>query len=113
MVIDSLDGDTYERSVQPVNLTYEGNTNYMNSMNSFMDHVWDGFYTGQTRLSRFPGVISAGKTYSTFFTGTPPNSMRYIINLAEPNAWIINTIHYLNGGYFNVFAKTQGASNDV
>ena len=28
-------------------------------INSMMDHVWDGFYTGQTRLSRFPAMIEA------------------------------------------------------
>ena len=48
---DSLDGDTEDRSVQPVKITnFDG---YTNILNSFMDQTWDGFCTGQLRLSRF------------------------------------------------------------
>lgn len=31
--------------------------NYVNTLNEFMDHTWDSFYTGQIRLARFPAVI--------------------------------------------------------
>lgn len=53
LLFESLDADTYDRSVQPVIITNEA-TGYSNKINSMMDHVWDGFYTGQKRLSRFP-----------------------------------------------------------
>ena len=53
LLFESLDADTMDRSVQPITLTSE-ETGYENTINSFMDHVWDGFYTGQVRLSRFP-----------------------------------------------------------
>lgn len=45
-----------------------------NMINSFMDHVWDGFYTGQTRLSRFPIIAYSppGAVYDIVYTGTPP-----------------------------------------
>jgi hypothetical protein len=52
LLIDSLDEDTEDRSVQPVVIT--NSDGYRNVLNSFMDHTWDGFYTGQKRLSRFP-----------------------------------------------------------
>jgi len=49
------------------------NTNMANKLNSMMDHVWDGFYTGQKHLSRFPGLIDATPRsfYNLTFTGSP------------------------------------------
>lgn len=44
-----------------------------------MDHVWDGFYTGQLRLSRFPGQLETGKDYTIEMAGTPPKKMRYTL----------------------------------
>jgi len=59
LLFESLDGDKRDRSVQPVKIS--GLTNgYYNVLNSFMDHSWDGFYTSQKRLSRFPAQIEAG-----------------------------------------------------
>ena len=49
----TLTGRLSDRSVQPVIITNDA-TGYSNKLNSMMDHVWDGFYTGQKRLSRFP-----------------------------------------------------------
>lgn len=45
LLFESLDADTEDRSVQPVRVTNEA-TGYANVVNSMMDHVWDGFYTG-------------------------------------------------------------------
>jgi len=39
------DDDWEDRSVQPVYITSE-ETGFSNKLNSMMDHVWDGFYTG-------------------------------------------------------------------
>ena len=46
-----------------------------------MDHVWDGFYTGQTRLSRFPILVYAprGAVYDVVYTGTPAKKMFYTL----------------------------------
>ena len=46
-----------DRSFIPLNITNASIPNYNNKLNSFMDHVWDGFYTGQKRLSRFISVV--------------------------------------------------------
>lgn len=55
LLFESLDADTSDRTIQPMKLTsLENNYSYENTVNSMMDHVWDGFYTGQLRLSRFP-----------------------------------------------------------
>ena len=63
LLAESLDGDTWDRSVQPILITNE-ETGYSNKLNSAMDHVWDGFYTGQLRLSRFPAQIHAQGDYT-------------------------------------------------
>lgn len=71
LLFESLDADKMDRSVQPVIITNQA-TGYMNKLNSFMDHVWDGFYTGQVRLSRFPSQIETLGDYEVDYTGTPP-----------------------------------------
>lgn len=44
-----------------------------------MDHVWDGFYTGQVRLSRFFSIIdgSPNSVYNIVFTGSPSKNFRF------------------------------------
>lgn len=64
MLFESLDADTEDRSIQPVHITCE-DSGYKNKLNAFMDHMWDGFYTGQKRLSRFPAQIETdGSDYT-------------------------------------------------
>jgi hypothetical protein len=45
LLFESLDPDTMDRSLQPIEIYSEGSKFYT-KVNSFMDHVWDGFYTG-------------------------------------------------------------------
>lgn len=45
LYFESLDADTEDRSVQPIYVTNEA-TGAKNVLNSMMDHMWDGFYTG-------------------------------------------------------------------
>jgi hypothetical protein len=52
----------------------------MNSkLNTMMDHVWDGFYSGQTRESRFPAVVYAykGSVYNLTYSGSPAKKQRF------------------------------------
>jgi hypothetical protein len=72
MYFDSLDADTEDRTMSPIYIKLDG-TPIANKINSMMDHTWDGFYTGQKHLSRFPGVLDAiPKTlYNLTFTGSP------------------------------------------
>lgn len=76
LVFESLDPDTMDRSIQPINILNE-ETGFNNTVNSYMDHVWDGFYTGQLRLSRFPVQLETGEDYTVEMAGTPPKKMRY------------------------------------
>jgi hypothetical protein len=50
-----------------------------NKLNSEMDHGWDGFYTSQKRLTRFPAIVDAhmGSTYDIVYTGTPPKKQLF------------------------------------
>lgn len=64
LVAESLDGDTFERSIMPVYYTSEGEAGawthagfFNNTLNSFMNHAADGFYQAQLRMSRFPGIL--------------------------------------------------------
>jgi flagellar basal body-associated protein FliL len=52
-------------------------TGFNNTLNSMMDHMWDGFYTGQVRMSRFPGILSTDADYTIEMSGTPPKVMRF------------------------------------
>ena len=55
-MFESEDLDTEDRSMQPIYIGLDG-SKMSNKLNSMMDHTWDGFYTGQKRLSRFPALI--------------------------------------------------------
>jgi len=46
------DDDWEDRNVAPVWLTNE-ETGYSNKLNHQMDHVWDGFYTGQLHKQQY------------------------------------------------------------
>ena len=62
-----------------------------------MDHVWDGFYTGQTRLSRFPGLVAAGgrdAVYDIVYTGTPAKKQRYKLLSQDLRAAMVVRIAY-------------------
>jgi len=46
LLFESEDPDRMDRSMQPIYVKKEG-TGMENKLNSFMDHVWDGFYSSQ------------------------------------------------------------------
>lgn len=77
-MFESLDADNRDRSMQPIYVQMQG-TEMNNKLNSYMDHVWDGFYSGQVRESRFPAVVYApkGSVYNLTFTGSPAKKMRF------------------------------------
>jgi len=87
LMFESQDADKYDRAVAPVYIANEG-TSINTTINSFMDHIWDGFYTGQVRLSAFPSLILAPQGEDTVteitMTGSPPNKMKF--NLYEQGA---------------------------
>jgi len=70
-----------------------------------MDHVWDGFYTGQLRMSRFPAQIESGVDYTVQLTGTPPGSMRFNLHTDIGASKI--KIPYPNAGAYAVYVNNN------
>jgi len=61
------------------------------------DHVWDGFYTGQTRLSRFPIIVYAPPgtaVYDIVYTGTPAKKMKYFLESQNEQLAMVVRIAY-------------------
>jgi len=92
---ESKDADFMDRAVQPVYTKMQG-TEISNKLNAQMDHVWDGFYTGQLRQTRFPSIIDAGKgsTYDITYTGTPPKKQVFELYSMDPEAEVVVRIAY-------------------
>ena len=80
LLFESLDEDRQDRSMQPIYVKKQG-TGMENNLNAMMDHVWDGFYTGQIRLQRFPSVFQGerGSIYDLNFTGSPAKHMQFTL----------------------------------
>lgn len=72
LLFESEDADARDRGMQPIYVQMQG-TEMNSKLNAFMDHVWDGFYTGQVRESRFPAIVYApkGSVYNLTYTGSP------------------------------------------
>lgn len=102
LLFESEDPDKFDRSLQPVYLEFNGDATARNKLNSYMDHVWDGFYAGQIRRSRFPGLVYGGKQagkagaplYTIVFTGTPAKKFRFTFLSHSKTAGITVKIAY-------------------
>lgn len=75
---ESLDPDAWDRTISPIYVMLQG-TKIKNKLNSHMDHVWDGFYTGQKHMSRYPSIIDGtpGSVYDLEYSGSPPKKQRF------------------------------------
>ena len=67
-----------------------------NKLNAFMDHVWDGFYSGQVRESRFPAVVYApkGSVYNITYSGSPAKSQRFELKSLDSKSGMTIRIAY-------------------
>lgn len=90
-----MDDDKNDRSIQPV-YVQKLDTQMNNKLNSMMDHCWDGFYTCQFRLSRFPAIVDASpqSVYDIMMTGTPPKKMRFQLRTDNKQGGMTIRIHY-------------------
>jgi parallel beta-helix repeat protein len=106
LVFESLDGDVEDRTFSPIQYRGEGDYSaFNNTLNSFMDHCWDGHYTCQKRLSRFPGMLQLNRAYEIWFTGTQPGNSRYTIEGAsEATDYLILKIDFSKSIVYNVYA---------
>lgn len=67
-----------------------------NKVNSYMDNVWDGFYSGQERLTRFPIIVYAptGALYDIVYTGSPPKKQKFTLTSQNKDLAMIVRIAY-------------------
>jgi hypothetical protein len=75
-----LDADTLDRTVSPFIITSPDIPLYSNVLNSFMDHILEGLYIGQKKLTKFPGIVQVDKKYILSYSGTPPSNQRFKLN---------------------------------
>jgi hypothetical protein len=96
LVWESLDADNRDRGMQPIHIAMEG-TEMDNKVNAMMDHVWDGFYAGQVRESRFFAIVwpPKGSVYNmTFAGGSPAKKMRFEMRSDSNNVGMTVRIAY-------------------
>lgn len=88
-----------KRMVSPI-IVESVNLTAVNRLNSFMDHIWDGFYTGQLRMSRWPALIQTGNNfvYNINYTGTAPSVQRFTL-IADAGAVIVRIRYTRPGAY--------------
>lgn len=98
------DPDWEDRNVAPVWITNEA-TGYANKLNHQMDHVWDGFYTGQMHKQQYSAVMDARGNYTIEYTSTPFKNMRY--QLRSNKGKIKVKVQYWNAGSYEVYANGQ------
>ena len=98
LLFESNDADSWDRAMQPIYVrdhVKDGKYKMNNRLNAYMDHVWDGFYTGQVRMSRFPALVQGDKgVYDLEFTGTPAKKMKFLFKSLFPNTGLTIRIAY-------------------
>jgi len=107
LYFDSLDDDSWDRSVQPVMITKENDSSFLNVLNSNMDHQNINGYASQRRQSRFPSQIEVSGSYTVDFTGTPPKEMRFNLDAHVKGNGIKIHIDYPNAGSYAVYADNN------
>jgi hypothetical protein len=75
-----------------------------NKLNSFMDHTWDGFYSGQIRITRFPTLVDAyrGSVYDIVYTGTPPKKQLFELYADGTDIGMVVRIAYPSAAAYQV-----------
>jgi len=106
LVFQNDDWDSVDRNLAPIYVKEEG-TEMNNKLNSYMDHIWDGFYSGQQRVSRYPVLVNAkrGTTYDVEYTGSTPKNQTFNLKSQNSAAALILRVFYPDTGSFSVYAN--------
>jgi len=89
VIIESMDGDKWNRTFSPLNITSFDVGNgfafksynygaFRNDLNEYEDMTWEGFYRDNFHLSRFGSIIYTGQYYNLTATGTPPTKLSIV-----------------------------------
>jgi len=108
LFFENDDWDALDRTFAPIYVKQEG-TEINNKINSYMDHVWDGFYVGQIRYSRYPVIVDAkrGNSYDLEYTGNTPKNQTFTLKSQNRDAGIIVRVFYPDTGSFSVHANEE------
>ena len=98
------DPDWEERNVSPVYVMDE-ETGFNNKVNIMMDHMWDGFYTGQKHKSQMNTLLQSNRNYTIEYTSTPFKNMRY--KLMGGSGFTKIRVHYWDAGSYHVYVKNK------
>lgn len=104
LLATAKDKDQEDRNVAPMYVTNPG-TGYYNKINSYMDHVWDGFYTGQLHKSQFPVLLENQGFYQIEYTGTPFKHMVYKM-IAKKGQIKVRAL-YWDAGSYDIYQGTR------
>lgn len=74
-----------------------------------MDHMWDGFYTGQMHKSQFVSFVETNQNYTVEYTSTPFNMMHY--SLRANRGQIKVHVPYWNAGSYYVYINGKYIPN--
>jgi hypothetical protein len=99
VTFESLDEDKLTRILSPITITGLNNS-AQNTINTFMDHGWDGFYTSMKRLSRFTTIIEGGSgmVYDINYKSTPPKKQKFTIRSNTTS--VVIKIKYTKAGAY-------------
>lgn len=98
------DPDWEDRNVSPVYIMDE-ESGFNNKVNIMMDHMWDGFYTGQKHKSQMNTLLQVGRNYTIEYTSTPFLNMRY--KLMGGSGFSKIRIYYWNAGSYHVYVNNK------
>jgi hypothetical protein len=109
LMFESLDGDKEDRMLSPIQImsidsSTDAYSGFNNTLNTFMDHCWDGHYTCQKRLSRFPSIAVMDSKHEIYYSGTPPGKSRYTLEGANDGEYMITKIDYSKSIIFHVYS---------
>lgn len=104
---ESNDWDAKDRALQPIFIREPGVSKMNNTLNAYMDHIWDGFYTGQIRMARFPSITYAtkGKIYDMVYSGNTPKNQTFRLRSQNPQNQMQLRIHYPDTGSFSILVN--------
>jgi len=106
LFFENDDWDAKDRALHPIYIKQDS-TGINNKLNSYMDHIWDGFYSGQVRWARFPSIVNAkrGTTYDVEYTGNTPKNQTFTLKSQNTEAALILRIFYPDTGSFSIYAN--------
>lgn len=98
------DVDWEDRSPTPIYVNDE-DSGFTNKINHMMDHMWDGFYTGQKHKSQYTSMIQTNRNYTIEYSGTPWKNQRFEMRAEKGLSKI--TIQYWNSLTIRVYANEE------